>query len=127
MVRLTAMHAIADNNQLEQIRNVKNLLFKKNTEIYRVRYYTNSHHHSMKLRITQALAFLFRLDPKWDDRMLKIIREEANQTNVTHINELIIAETIESEQMLKIIEEVNEFSVDLISFQISINLFCCFI
>lgn len=106
-VRLTAMRAIAAKHQLEQIRNVKNLLFAKNTEIYRVRYYTNSHHHSLKLRITQALAFLFRLDPQWDDRMLDIILEEANQTNVTHINELILAETVDPSKMLKMIENVS--------------------
>lgn len=107
-VRLTALRAIAEKNDVEQIRNVKDILFAKNDEIYRVRYYTNSYHHSMKLRITQAFAFLFRLDPKWDARMLKIILEEANQTNVTHINELIIAETIEPSQMLNIIENVGE-------------------
>lgn len=100
------MRAIATKHDLEQIQNVRNFLFRKNSEIYRVRYYTNSHHHSMKLRITQALAFLFRLDPKWDARMLEIILQEANQTNVTHINELIIAETIEPSQMLQIIEKV---------------------
>ncbi|XP_031623463.1 uncharacterized protein LOC116340876 [Contarinia nasturtii] len=105
-VRLTAMRAIAAKQQLEQIQNVKNLLFTKNTEIYRVRYYTNSHHHSMKLRITQALAFLFRLDPKWDGRMLDIILEEANQTNVTHINELILAETVDPLHMLTMIENI---------------------
>lgn len=100
------MRAIATKHDLEQIQNVRNFLFRKNSEIYRVRYYTNSHHHSMKLRITQALAFLFRLGPKWDARMLEIILQEANQTNVTHINELIIAETIEPSQMLQIIEKV---------------------
>lgn len=100
------MRAIAKKHDLAQIQNVKNILFTKNGEIYRVRYYTNSHHHSMKLRITQALAFLFRLDPKWDARMLKIILEEANQTNVTHINELIVAETIEPSEILQIIEKV---------------------
>lgn len=101
------MRAIATKHQIEQISNLKNLLFSKNKEIYRVRYYTNSYHHSLKLRITQALAFLFRLDPKWDERMLKIILEEANQTNVTHINELIIAETIDRLQMLQIIDNVS--------------------
>lgn len=101
------MRDIAAKHQIEQISNLKNLLFSKNKEIYRVRYYTNSYHHSLKLRITQALAFLFRLDPKWDERMLKIILEEANQTNVTHINELIIAETIDRLQMLQIIDNVS--------------------
>lgn len=105
-VRLSAMHAIAEKHDKNQISNLKNLLFAKNKEIYRVRYYTNSHHHSLKLRITQALAFLFRIQPKWDDRVLKIILEEANQTNVTHINEIIIATTIDSTQLLEIIENV---------------------
>lgn len=108
-VRLSAMRAIAAKQQTEQIRNLKNLLFTKNGEIYRVRYYTNSHHHSLKLRITQALAFLFRLDPKWDDRMLKMILEEANQTNVTHMNELIIAATIDPTTILQTISNVIAF------------------
>lgn len=106
-VRLAAMRAIAAKNHTEQIVKLKDLLFVKNKEMYRVRYYTNSYHHSIKLRITQALAFLFRLDRKWDDRMLKILLEEANQTNVTHINELILAETIDPDQMLQIIENVS--------------------
>lgn len=101
------MRAIAAKNDLEQIRNLKNRLFAKNSEIYRVRYYTNSYHHSMKMRITQALAFLFRLDPIWDERMLKTILEEANQPNVTHINELIIAETVERTQLLQMIRSVS--------------------
>lgn len=103
------MRAIAAKQQTEQIGNLKNLLFTKNGEIYRVRYYTNSHHHSLKLRITQALAFLFRLDPKWDDRMLKMILEEANQTNVTHMNELIIAATIDPTIILQTISNVIAF------------------
>lgn len=114
------MRAIAAKNDMEQIRDLKNLLFAANTENHRVRYYTNSYHHSLKLRITQALAFLFRLDPAWDDRMLKIILEEANQINVTHINELIIAETIDPAQMLQIIRSVSEmlccFNVLIIDF-----------
>lgn len=114
------MRAIAAKNDMEQIRDLKNLLFAANTENHRVRYYTNSYHHSLKLRITQALAFLFRLDPAWDDRMLKIILEEANQINVTHINELIIAETIDPSQMLQIIRSVSEmlccFNVLIIDF-----------
>lgn len=108
-VRLTAMRAVAAKNQTEQIVTLKDLLFTKNKEMYRIRYYTNSYHHSLKLRITQALAFLFRLNCKWDDRMLKILLEEANQTNVIHINELILAETIEPDQMLQIIENVSHF------------------
>lgn len=107
------MRAIAAKNDLEQIRNLKNRLFAKNTDIYRVRYYTNSFHHSTKLRITQALAFLFRLDSVWDERMLKTILEEANQPNVTHINELIIAETVDRVKLLQIIRSVS-FTVSMI-------------
>lgn len=102
------MRAIAAKIDCQQIATIKDLLFDKNKEMYRIRYYTNSYHHSVKLRITQALAFLFRLDGKWDDRMLKILLEEANQTNVTHINELILAATIQPDQMLQIIEKVSE-------------------
>lgn len=100
------MRIIAQKNDKTQIRKIKDLLFEKNTEQHRARYYTNSHHHSIKLRLTQALAFLFRLDLEYDERILNIILKEANQTNVTHINELILGETIESHNLLEIIENV---------------------
>lgn len=103
------MHIIAQRNQLEQIRTIKNLLFAKNADIYRLRYYTNSFHHTVKLRLAQAFAFLFRLDRQWDDRLFKILMDEANQVNVTHINELIIAETVDAYHMIDLIEKVNTF------------------
>lgn len=117
------MRFIASNKDAEQIKNLKNLLFEKNTRIYRVRYYINSYHHSLKLRLTQALAFLFRLDSEWDDRMLKTILEEANQTNVTHINELIIANIIDETQMLQMISNVSNF---FLPFDFCIFLNCFF-
>lgn len=101
------MRIIAQRNNLDQIRAIKNLLFAKNTEIYRLRYYTHSYHHTVKLRLAQALAFLFRLDRQWDDQLFKILMDEANQVNVTHINELIIAETVDAHHMIDLIEKVN--------------------
>lgn len=100
------MRKIAERTDLQQIQNLKNLLFAKNTELYRLRYYTHSYHHTLKLRLAQAFAFLFRLDPQWDERIFKILMDEANQVNVTHINELIIAETADGYQLLDLIEKV---------------------
>lgn len=102
------MRIVAQRNDLAQIRRLKDLLFAKNSEIYRLRYYTHSYHHTMKLRLAQAFAFLFRLDPQWDERIFKIMMEEANQVNVTHINELIIAETVDAYQMIELIEKVTD-------------------
>lgn len=100
------MRTIAHRNQLRQIRNLKDLLFNKNAEIHRLRYYTNSYHHTLKLRIAQAFAFLFKLDPRWDERMFNLILNEANQVNVTHINELIIAEISNGYELLELVEKV---------------------
>lgn len=100
------MRTISQRNDLAQIRNLKDLLFAKNMEIYRLRYYTHSHHHTMKLRLAQAFSFLFRLDPNWDERLFKMVMDEANQVNVTHINELIIAETANAYHLLELVEKV---------------------
>lgn len=101
------MRYIARTKNISQIKHLKDLLYLKNTEVYRIRYYTNSFHHSVKLRLTQALAFLYRLDPEWDDRILHITLTEANQSNVTHINELIFASTVDPFTLLAMIEKVN--------------------
>lgn len=100
------MREIARNNNIAQIENIKDILFSRNTDVYRIRYYTNSHHHSVKLRLTQALAFLYRLNPKWDDRILNLTLTEANQSNVTHLNELILATTVDPSRLIEIIEKV---------------------
>lgn len=101
------MNEIDRNKSRAQIKHLKDLLLAKNTEIYRIRYYTNSQHHSMKLRLTQAIGFLYRLDPEWDDRILNLTLTEANQSNVTHINELIIASIVDPIQLLKIVEAID--------------------
>lgn len=85
-----------------------NTLLAKNEEFYKVRYFNKSHHHSLKLRYTQAIAFLLRLNPIWDDRSLNFILHEANQTNVKYICELIVAETMDPKQLFPIIEKVEE-------------------
>lgn len=100
------MREIDRNQSKSQIRAVKDILFVKNTENYRIRYYTNSQHHSFKLRLAQALAFLFRMDPEWDERILKMTLVEANQSNVTHINEMILGAIVDPIDLLHIIENV---------------------
>lgn len=105
-VRMVAMQFIQQNDSIKQIRDLKNIILSKNEEFYKVRYFNKSHHHSLKLRYTQALAFLFRLDPTWDDRLLQFILKEANQTNVKYICEMIVADTMKPNQLFPIIEKV---------------------
>lgn len=107
-VRLTAMQVIRRNNSIKQIRNLKNMLFAKRDEFYTARYFNKSHQHSLKLRFTQALAFLFHLDPLWDHRTLDFILLEANQTNVKFICELIVADIMDPERIFAIIKSVRE-------------------
>lgn len=85
-------------------------MLAKSDEFYKVRYFNKSHHHSLKLRYTQAIAFLFRLDPTWDSRTLQFILHEANQTNVKYICELIVAETMDPKQLFPAIEKVRNIN-----------------
>lgn len=110
-VRLSAMREIHRNKDKVQIQAIKELLFAKNQENYRIRYYTNSQHHSFKLRLAQALAFMFRMDPQWDERILKMTLVEANQSNVTHIHELIIGAIVDPVDLIHIIENVNDWPI----------------
>lgn len=100
------MKFIETENDRKRIIHLKEALFEKNDEIYRPRYFFNSHQHAMKLRLTQALALLFRLDNEWDDRILDGILKESNQTNVTFVTELIIAETVNPYNLLDLIDKV---------------------
>lgn len=102
------MNAIAHLQTTKDIIELKNLLFAKNNDIYRARYFNHSYQHSMKLRYIQALAFLFRLEPVWDKRLLHFLLNEANQNNVMYITEMIIAETVEPKQLIHVIENVSE-------------------
>lgn len=54
----------------------------------------------------QAWALLFKLDPVWDERLLHGILNENNQPNVTFINELIVAETVNPDYFIKLMNEV---------------------
>lgn len=101
------MWAIAARNDIEQIRDLKTLLFAKNDEIHRNRYNANTLQHFINMRITQALAFLFPLDSNWDNRMLKIVLNEISRNNIVYINEFIVAETIDSSIVLDIFKNVN--------------------
>lgn len=100
------MTFIEYENDIDRIRELKNVLFERNAEIYRPRYFFNSHQHAMKLRLSQTLALLFRLDNEWDERIMDGILKESNQTNVTFITELIIADTVNPYDLLDCIEKV---------------------
>lgn len=101
------MQYITDYCDVNQIRQIKELLFEKNSELYEPRYFNKSYPHSVKLRYTQALSLLFRLDPMFDDRLLPFIIDEVNQFNVRFISELIIAETIEPKYLLNLVKGVS--------------------
>lgn len=109
-VRLAAMSYITTNCDKNRIRELKELLLQKNSELYEPRYFNKSYPHSIKLRYTQALAMLFRLDPKFDDRLLPFVMDEVNQFNVRYISELIIAETIDPNHLLDLIKGVSHSS-----------------
>lgn len=100
------MQFIWRNNSKKLIRDLLNMLLAKAEEFYKVRYFNKSHHHSLKLRYTQAIAFLFRLAPVWDERTLNFILHEANQTNVKYICELIVADSMDPKLLFPIIEKV---------------------
>lgn len=106
------MAYIVEECSTEQIRELKELLFSKNAELYEPRYFNKSHPHSVKLRYTQALSLLFRLDSTFDERLLTFIVDEVNQFNVRFISELIVAETIDPDYLLNLVKEVsrNEIS-----------------
>lgn len=75
--------------------------------MHQSRYFNHSIHHSMKLRYVQAMAILCQQEPKWDDRLLIGILTEINQTNVTYINELIIAHIVEPNQLINLFSQVH--------------------
>lgn len=103
-VRLVAMNYVTARKCTEEIRRLKDLLFAENKNIYSPRHFNKSYKHSRKLRLTQALALLFRLDPVWDERIVEFIFKEVNQTNVKLINELIVAYTVDKWHLFDLIE-----------------------
>lgn len=59
------------------------------------RYYADSEHHRLKLRLVQTLAIIESCQPTekcpLDDRFIHILLHENNQLNITYILECIIA------------------------------------
>lgn len=70
------------------------------------RYYANSEHHRLKLRLIQALAAIVSVDAVWDERFADALLNESNQLNITFILECIIAYTIEPSQLFKLLDQV---------------------
>lgn len=111
------MKHIQQRNSIKLIRELKTTLFNRNTETHRPRYFNHCFQHSLKLRYMQALALMFKLDPVWDDRLITGILNENNQPNVTFINELIIAETIQTDHLLSLLSKVKFFQLFNIDFK----------
>lgn len=105
-VRLAAMRFIQHLDCPQTIEKLKELLHAKNIENSRIRYFSNSIQYELKLRHVQALAILHQRAPVWNEINLNGLLMENNQTNVTYINELIIAETIDVERFMKLMNEV---------------------
>lgn len=107
-IRLTAIKYIQRLKCPQTIDKLKNSLFDKNSEMHRSRYFNHSIHHSVKLRYMQAVAILCQQVPTWNDHLLNGILNEINQTNVTYINEMIIAHTVEPNQIIELIDKVSQ-------------------
>lgn len=90
---------------------LKVLLQAKDTENTRIRYFNNSMQHELKLRYVQAMALLHQRNPIWDEANLQGLLLENNQTNITYINELIIAETIGIDRFMQLFNEVTDKTI----------------
>lgn len=105
-VRLAALRYIQRLDCPTTIETLKELLHSKNLENSRIRYFSNSIQHELKLRHVQALALLHQRAPLWNESNLNGLLLENNQTNITYINELIIAQTIGVDRFMKLMNEV---------------------
>lgn len=101
------MSNIKTSDVLEEL---KESLIEKSIEISvkKPRYFKNSLHHRLKLRIICALAVIYRkgANRSWDNRLLKTVFEENNQSDVTMIAERIVAMTISKEVLLDLVAKL---------------------
>ncbi|KAL5279983.1 TARBP1 family protein [Megaselia abdita] len=110
-VRSVCLNACSSNIKSEQIlKELKENLVQKSIEISlkKPRYFKNSPHHRLKLRVICALAVLHRKESNrvWDDRLLKTVFEENNQTDVTMIAERIVAMSIPKEVLMDLVTKL---------------------
>lgn len=110
-VRLAAMRYIQRLECPSTLAQLKVLLQAKDTENTRIRYFNNSMQHELKLRYVQAMALLHQRNPIWDEANLQGLLLENNQTNITYINELIIAETIGIDRFMQLFNEVTDKTI----------------
>uniref|UniRef100_T1GPZ6 tRNA/rRNA methyltransferase SpoU type domain-containing protein n=1 Tax=Megaselia scalaris TaxID=36166 RepID=T1GPZ6_MEGSC len=110
-VRAVCLNALSSNIKSDDIlKDLKELLIQKSIEIStkKPRYFKNSPHHRLKLRVICALAVLHRNENIrfWDSRLLKTVFDENNQTDVTLIAERIVAMTIPKDVLLELVSKL---------------------
>lgn len=88
--------------------NLRERCLSRSAALYtsKPRYYANSEHHRLKLRLMQALAAIVSVDAVWDERFADALLNESNQLNVTFILECIVAHTIEPTRLLNLLDQV---------------------
>lgn len=91
---------------------IKNKLLDQSVTLLKEkpRYFSDSLQHRLKLRMLQALYFIFQVDTVFDDRLLTGVLYENNQPNVACLYEILIAETIPREKLVSLLDEVTKFS-----------------
>uniref|UniRef100_A0A1B0CLR0 Putative rna methylase spou family n=1 Tax=Lutzomyia longipalpis TaxID=7200 RepID=A0A1B0CLR0_LUTLO len=74
----------------------------------KVMYYPNSHHHLAKLRIIQGIAKIAKQTKAWHKKYLEFILNEANQPSILYILELLVAETIPTEEIEELFRKLED-------------------
>lgn len=99
-----------DNATTLLLSNLRESCLSRGAALYasKPRYYANSEHHRLKLRLIQALAAIVSVDAVWDERFADALLNESNQPNITFILECIIAFTIEPPRLLKLLDQVRD-------------------
>lgn len=110
-MRSVCLNALSSNIKSPDIsKDLKESLIQKSIDISvkKPRYFKNSPHHRLKLRVICALAVLHRKEGNraWDDRLLTTVFQENNQTDVTMIAERIVALTISKEVLLDLVAKL---------------------
>lgn len=77
----------------------------------RIRYFNDSHHHRIKLRVIQSLAML--LEPILEDQLFikQILLNQNNQLNITYIIELIAANILTLDEIISVLSKVINFNI----------------
>lgn len=89
------------------------------------RYFADSQHHRIKLRIVQTLSILFDFTNSSNNFLLNTILNGNNQPNVNYIIECITAKTISSESLIKVLENLNDLKMNPLQSIFVITFFKC--